>query len=238
MNAAWWCCTMSGLRAFQIVKDDYFIESEEGKAKLNLYIDTEYEDQNLSLSVRKGEVYDGFHSFNIKLDRVPGSEYSLGFRKPSWASETAIYLNGESYSAKESDGYYFINGKFTSGDIVQLRMKYTTRLILPDRRQILSLEEVTKPVNGALCYGPHILVVDNNLDYTFLAEPSNNVVYSHTISPAHTNEAVMRAAKGSFVWDAYVTANYKHGGFPSYYQAVFRPISEMTFQRHPMNQIS
>lgn len=237
MNAAWWCCTMSGLRAFQIVRDEYFIESEEGKAKLNLYIDTEYEDQNLSLSVRKGEVYDGFHSFNIKLDRVPGSEYSMGFRKPSWAGETAIYLNGENYSAKESDGYYYINGKFSSGDMVQLRMKYATRLILPDRR-ILSMEEVSRPVMGALCYGPHILVVDNNLDYTFLAEPSNNVVYSHTISPAYTNEAVMRAAKGSFVWDAYVTANYKHGGFPSYYQAVFRPISEMTFQRHPMNQIS
>lgn len=234
-NAAWWCCTMAGLRAMQVIRDNYFIEKKGNSIRVNLFLDTDYSDEDISFSLRRTGLKDGYHSYEIKLTEL-GEGKLLEIRKPSWAGETEILLNGEKSNITLKDNCYFINNKLNSGDVLEVRMKYIMRIIRSKGNQVL-LNEIDRPVTGALCYGPYLMGIDNNLDYTFLAEPSNNYIYSNTLTTASADEKLKNMAGNSFVGDIYLTAYYKHGGFPSYYQTVMRPVSEMTFSRHPYMMI-
>ena len=231
-NAAWWCCTMSGLRAMQIIQNDYFLENTGGQLRINLYIDTEYTDENVSLSLKKGRMDNEFHSFDIMIGRFDEIKQPFLLRKPSWISDAQIFLNNVKIECKLDNGYYSVEEKLSEGDILQIKMKYLTKIIMSDKSSI-PVDEIQQPVSGALCYGPYIMAVDNNLDYTFLSEPNNNVVYCHTLESAASNMALENITRASFIGDSYLVASYKHGGFPSFYQTVFRPVSEMTFNRHP-----
>ena len=230
-NAAWWCCTMSGLRALQVVKNEGFIESKGDTIRLNLFLDTDYSDTDISLVAKRGMPHGDFHSYIIRLRRITADK-SLVIRKPSWTTETEIYINGRRASYSTGRMGFTINQALKEGDEIDVRMKYLMCLHIPGGQKV-NLGELVNSTRGVLCYGPHVMAVDNNLDFTFLSEPNNNSIYAHTISASSDNENVRQVSTGSYIGDLYLTANYKHGGFPSYYQTVLRPVSEMTFARHP-----
>lgn len=237
IQAAWWCCTMAGLRAMQIIRDDYFVVNKDGKIKLNLFLETDYSDNQLAFSVSRGKMADGFHFFDILIERAENPKQPLYLRKPSWTAGTKILLNGKEINPALKDGYFLLENDIKAGDLLQVGMTYQTRVILPDKNTIL-LGEIAEPVTGALCYGPYLMTIDNKLDYTFLSEPNNNVIYSHTVASASGIEAMSGVTGDSYVGDVYLTANYKHEGFPSYYQTILRPVSEMTWHRHPSMMVS
>jgi len=237
VNAAWWCCTMSGLRAMQIIKDNYFVENKDGTIKLNLYIDTEYVDDRLSLKLTREKNKEGYHSYNILFEKAEDLKQPMMLRYPTWAEDFSVTVNGKEVATKVENGYCLVYSKPSAGDMFQVNMKYKTRILFPDKSTKL-LEEINSPVSGALCYGPFIMAVDNKLDYTFLAEPNNNLIYKSSIKSAYKKEALANITSNSFAGDIYLTANYKHGGFPSYYETVLRPVSEMTFERHPYMMVT
>ena len=231
VNAAWWCCTMSGMRAFQTISD-YITENINGKTKINFYLDTESVANNFLFRISKGEMSGGYHIYNISFEKTEEMQQPLMLRIPSWTGDFRVTFNGREADAKTESNYFLIDTKLNSGDIVQVQMKYKTRLIRPDKSTML-IEEIKKSVDGALCYGPHIMAIDGKMDYTFLSEPINNQIYTNTIQNARGNKALEKIIGNSFAGDAYLTAHYQHGGFPSYYETVFRPVSEMTYHRHP-----
>jgi hypothetical protein len=230
-NAAWWCCTMAGLRAMQIIKRDGFIESRNDTIRVNLFLDTDYSDNEIAFSASRGTPHGEFHSYEISLQRmVPGK--TLFIREPSWVSETEIYVNGKPAACTGNTGGLTLNSLPAAGDEIEIRMKYQMQLLVPGKSAV-PLRDLEKSTTGALCYGPLIMAIDNNMDFTFLSEPNNNSIYASTIATAYDNENVRQVTSGSFSGDLYLTACYKHDGFPSYYQTVLRPVSEMTFARHP-----
>jgi len=237
MQAAWWCCTMAGLRAMQIIKEDYCVSNRDGNIKLNLFLETDYSDNQLEFSVSRGEMAEEFHFFDIRITKAENPQRPLYLRKPTWTGETKILLNGKEINPKLKEGYFLLENEIKKGDLLQVGMKYQTRVILPDKSTIL-LSDITKPVTGALCYGPYIMTIDNKLDYTFLSEPNNNMIYSHTVANASGVETMSNVTGNSYVGDVYLTANYKHAGFPSYYQTILRPVSEMTWHRHAFMMVS
>jgi len=237
MSACWWCCTMAGLRVMQVIRNDYFAEVNNGSIKLNLYLDTDYANEQVSFSVLKGKMQDDCHTYNIDFKKIEQPITSFAMRNPSWADNVDMYLNGKKVEYKSANGYLMLENRLKAGDALQLRLKYRTRII-DMNNNFVKPADVTRPINGTLCYGPYILGVDTHADIVFSSEPSNNVVFVETIA----NSAGIKAMDGikarSFVGDAYLTANYQHGGFPSYYQTVFRPISELTYLRHPYSMIT
>ena len=235
-GAAWWCCTMAGLRAMQIVNADFLVENNEN-LKLNLYLDADYSNDHVAFSIRKGKIQDDFHVYDIRFSKAGNLKAPFLIRNPPWGDDTEIVLNGKKINCSLSDGYFAVENQLTQGDVLQIKMKYQTKLITPDKTMI-KLDEITKPVKGALCYGPYIMAVDKKMDFTFTAEPNNNIIYSNTIANGTENSGLRGILNNSFVSDTYLTANYKHEGFPSCYQTVFRPISEMTFQQHPYMMVS
>lgn len=230
-NAAWWCCTMAGLRALQIIRNEYFIQKDGNKIRLNLFLDTDFSDEDISFSLKRAGFNDDFHIYEFRLDELAEGK-TVAIRRPSWADEMEIYLNNDKADAELQNNCYLINNKLKRGDFLKIRIKYASRILLSGEKPV-RLDEIEKPVRGVLCYGPYILGVDNSIDYTFLAEPNNNFIYSNTIKPLLTTGKFNNLTGSSFAGDVYLTAFYKHGGFPSYYQTVMRPVSEMTFSRHP-----
>ena len=236
MNAAWWCCTMAGLKVMQVVRNDFFAEANAGSVRVNLFVDAGFANDNATFSLTRGAKQGGFHTYDIRFAKVAGP-VAFSIRQPSWSVETEIYLNGKKTTYQSTNGYLVINDKVAAGDCVQIRIKYQARIITRNN-QALRLSDVKQPVYGALCYGPYIMGVDTKADVVFSSEPNNNAVFVETIAPGAGNQALAGLMSRSFVGDVYLTANYQHGGIPSYYQTVFRPLSELTFLRHPFMMIS
>jgi len=237
MNAAWWCCTMAGLRVMQMVRNDYFAEQNDGKVQLNLFLDTDYANEDIVFSVSKGKMLEDLHTYNVCIEKVNNPNLQFSVRYPSWAETIETFLNGKKVDNRLMNGYLVIDNKLSAGDLVQLRIKYRVKIIKPDNTSV-PLKDVEQPVYGALCYGPYVMGVDVKADIVFSSEPSNNIVFTNTITNGAGNKALDSITAGSFAGDAYLLANYKHDGFPSYYQTVFRPVSELSFLRHPFMQIS
>ena len=235
IQAAWWCCTMAGLRVMQIIKNDYFVENKDA-LKINMFIDTDYDADGVSLSLKKNIMADDYHIYEIFLHEIKNQKEMM-IRKPSWADEMIFYINAEKTDCQLANGYFLIDRPVRSNDIVQIRMKYRCNVITHAKEKV-RLSEIDRQIFGALLYGPHLMAIDNVLDYCFLAEPNFNTVYVNTIRNGCYSEALSPVLSRSFLNDAYLTAFYKHDGFPSYYQTVFRPVSEMTFQRHPYMMVS
>jgi DUF1680 family protein len=237
MSACWWCCSMAGLRAMQIVRNDYFTEVNNSSVKLNLYLDTEYSDDHITFSMLRGKMQGDFHTYDIRIKEIADTNMLFSIRQPSWANDTEILLNGKQIGRQSVNGYFVIENKLTAGDLLQIRMKYQTTIITTDNNTV-KLGDVTQPVFGTLCYGPYVMGVDTQSDIVFSSEPNDNMVFTGTITNCTDNDASAGIMPASFVSDAYLTACYKHDGFPSYYQTVFHPVSELTFLRHPYTIIS
>ena len=237
MSAAWWCCTMAGLKVMQIVRNDFFAETNRDGIRINMYLDTGYSDDRVTFSILKGKMQGDFHTFDIRFEKMADPACLFSIRQPSWANNTEIYLNGRKVGYRTTNGYFVIENKITKGDWVQIRMKFSTKIITAGKKSV-KLSDVKQPVFGTLCYGPYIMGVDADLDIFFSSEPNNNTVFAGTIANGAGNEALADITARSFIGDAYLTANYRHDGFPSYCQTFFRPISELTFLRHPYMMIS
>jgi DUF1680 family protein len=211
---------MAGLRAMQIVRNDYFAETSNAGVKINLYLDTDYSDDRVAFSFLKGKMFGDFHSYELRFEKVADPNLPISIRKPSWADDTEILLNGKIIKFRTENGYFVPESRLTSGDVLQIRMKYRTKII-SGNNTCIKLEDVKQPVFGVLCYGPYVMGVDTKADIVFSSEPNNNTVFVETITNGASNKALSGITANSFVYDAYLTANYKHDGFPSYYQTVF-----------------
>jgi len=237
MSACWWCCTMAGLRAMQIIRNDFFVETDQNIIQINLFLDTRYSDDQITFSMLKGKKKGDYHTYDIHIEKMAESSRSFSIRQPSWADEVVFFVNGRQTGYRLSNGYIVIEHKLKAGDHLQIRTKYQTKVILEDNSAI-KLSAITQPVFGALYYGPYVMGVDTQMDAVFSSEPNNNTVYTSSITNNTGNEMNTGLLTGSSAGDAYLTAFYKHGGFPSYDRTVFRPVSELTFLHHPYMMIS
>jgi hypothetical protein len=236
-NACWWCCTMSGMRALQVIRDEYFVEKEEDIYKVNLYIDTQYKDNKLSITLEKGGISGENHVFLINLNNSGTTEKKLALRIPPWAKDFRVEVNGTEPQGFKKGNYFIFSEPISSDGQVKVLINYDLGLILPDRSRI-TLAEIDRPLKGALYYGPNIMAIDNNMDYTFLAEPSNNQIYIQSLKNAAGEPSLAGNLKHSFNKEAYLVVNYKHAGFPSYLSSLMRPVSEMTFEKHPYMKVT
>lgn len=220
LRAAWWCCTMHGLRALYEIRDHYLFEKQKGLRKINLYLDADYKDEITKISIRKSGLVDGLQQFKFSVSAWDHAN-AISFRVPSWAETTAIKVNGKASTAKIADGYITLNYRPKKGDVITVSFKYALKVSTPTGLQ--KITQLAGLVKGQLHYGPYLLGVDDQIDPDFLAEPNSNIIYAQTLKPATIN--------GSLSIDQLV-GNYLHGGYPSYLKTTFRPIGEITFDGH------
>ncbi len=235
MMAAWWCCTMSGLRAMQVLRDEYFIENNNEHVKVNLLLDADYSDDSISISLSRKGYEDGFHDYELHIIKATSIEKPLMIRKPSWADEAVVLINGVKKECNVSADWVSIAEDIGNGDRITLKLKYATRVIADGKE--LRINEIDAPVSGVLCYGPNIMAVDNKTGYTFLAEPDNNEISINTFINSTEDPGLNDGVISSSVSNNYLTARYRHDGYPSNLKVILRPVSEMTFDGHPYMKV-
>lgn len=220
LHTAWWCCTMHGLRAMYEVRDRFLLGKDKGVRKLNLYLETNYKDANCNISISKSGYKNGMHEYRVMIHKWAGND-SLSLRIPEWAEAATLKLNGKPVAIKPGSKYADLKRIVKQGDIITIAFKYAVRVRA--HNELMALNNINTTVKGNLLYGPYLLGVDDKMDPTFTAEPSDNTIYKKTIE---NGAAIIPGT------DNYLTAFYKHGGYPSYARTVIRPVSEMTFDKH------
>lgn len=220
LHTAWWCCSMHGLRAMYEVRDDFLLTKSKGARKLNLYLETKYHDASCGISIRKDRFENGIHYYKIAINKWTKND-SLKLRIPDWSEFTALKVNGKAILIKPGSKYAALNKPVKRGDMITIGFKYAVRI--KTKNGLVGLSSIKTVVKGNLLYGPYLLGVDDKIDPIFTAEPNNNTIYMKTIQ----NGSVRIPGA-----DRYLTAFYKHGGYPSYMPTIIRPVSEMTFNKH------
>ncbi len=226
LHAAWWCCTMHGLRAmYEVQANDMVGQISENK-KLNLYLETSYEDDAIAFQMSKAQKQGDTHYYLLEVLDVKDTATRLAFRQPPWAAAIKLSVNGKEITRAPEGGYVTLAQPLKKGDKISIALPFR-RMLMTDRNKAITLDKIDKQtVTGILQYGPYLMGVDDRIDPTFNAEPNNNVVYATSLQPAGANmEGVVRS-------DVAISAQYQHGGFPSQLLTWLIPIAEQTYSRH------
>jgi len=220
----------------QVVRDEYFIENNGGHVKVYMLLDADYSDDSISISLSRKGYEDGFHDYELHVLKATGLEKPLMIRMPSWAEEAVVLVNGAKTECNIRGSWISVGKSIEEGDRITLKLKYITRLIADGKE--LKMNEISVAVRGVLCYGPNIMAVDNKSGYTFLAEPNNNEISINTIINSNEDPGLNGGGISFSVSDNYLTARYRHDGYPSHLKVILRPVSEMTFDGHPYMKVS
>lgn len=227
MGRAWWCCTMHGLRAFRDVLDA--VATQNGDAvRINLFLDAQWRGDGLALSLMTRP-----QGLRVLVDAAAANETTLAIRRPSWAGEMSVALNGQPVDAREQNGYLEVRRVWSAGDTVEVTLTYNARLLTRDGKVLAPAELTDSFTEAALFYGPWLLGIDSAYDPAFHGEPwSGNEVFL----PAALTAALEPADDALSLPQARIPVTYRHEGFPDPCQATLRPFSERT--RHEQSVFS
>jgi len=217
--AAWWCCTMHGMRCFTYIKNQ-MVEIKGDGVYLNLFVETEYESDDFYIITSQVLSNEFPVLFQIKFIKI--TDKKIYIRKPEWINQIDIFKNGQNVEYSIVDKYIIFNESIKSEDVIQIGLGLRTCL-----STIIDCETVhDSRFTGLLKYGPYLMGIDDDIDPTYTAEPNNNQVIFPTIKIPE-NYIIYKGFKKPL----YQTADYHHGGFPSTLQTTFRPIKDLAFEK-------
>lgn len=215
--AAWWCCTMHGLRALQEVNDKYFIQKVNNGYKLNLYLETDYKDDNISLSCSRDANTSKNFVYRVGIAFAKKGQ-TLSFRIPEWCDSLEVVTGGKNFVGR-TGGEYLTLKDVKTGDQLQIRITFKVR-IRKDDRKFVSINAIgNKGEKGSLFIGPYLMGVEQRVDPEFCAEPNENKLFVDSFDILD-NEILS------------VEMNYAHEGFPSFLKTILTQVSMATFLVH------
>ena len=220
LHAAWWCCTMHGLRALYDLREHDMVEYDGGYYKIALYLETTFYDNRVTLSLSRGPVGNDHHFYRIIIGRRDRKSDAFVLRLPPWAVDPVLKLNGKPLDFKVSNGQLFPGQKLKDADTLEVGFKYQFKVIMADKEQI-NVGAIQSKVKGSIIYGPNLLCVDDKTDPVYTAEPNSNIVYTTTFNAG-------RRGLHSDSWEVF----YTHAGYPSYARTLLKPIADLTFSKH------
>jgi DUF1680 family protein len=147
-----WCCVGTGMESHAKHGDSIWWRRGNDELLVNLFIPStlhwESDGSRFGLTghyPRSGEV-----TIEV-LRRAPAKALTLAVRRPGWADEVALEINGEAIATQaDADGYLRVRRRWRTGDRLTLRM--------PMR---LGIEAASgEPETVALLHGPMVLAAD------------------------------------------------------------------------------
>jgi len=204
---AWWCCTLHGLRAFPDISRSVF-QVAANEVSYNLPIDGHIETPDVSVRATSRLAIDG--TVHLHIVRA-SAEHTLTFRKPSWADELTLLVNGEP-----------INGltvnKLNTGTVITGKYAMT-------RTSQRAGDDNDLAKRTAIYYGPWLLGVSSEVNPHYFNElhPGNTLLL-------HSAKSSCEKPGSSFdVPIAATTAAYIPAEFPEQPSHVeLRAVAEQT----------
>jgi DUF1680 family protein len=209
VDRAWWCCTMHGYRAFRDVLDHAVVERD-GTVAVQLFEDTDFRGARAGLRVRRTPL-------GLACDVTSGFDGTLAVREPSWADNPSLAWNGKRVLPRRDGGFLRAEGRFASGDRIEVKLAPRLRLVTQKGEEIPFGALGAEPVRAALYCGPWLVVADEQIDPTFFGEPwpGNVVTLPRDLAPRATAEGRVRLG-----------TTYEHEGFRGSLPTELRPMGE------------
>ncbi len=121
---AWWCCTLHGLRCFPDIQESAFRPIEEGVA-FDIPVDAEIGVPGFAAASSSTLAADG--QMRIEIKKSDEAMRGLSLRKPAWARDLQIRVNGEPQHVPVKSGYALVRRKWQRGDVVTIGYGMTLR---------------------------------------------------------------------------------------------------------------
>lgn len=215
--AAWWCCTMHGLRALQDIKDNYALRKSANGYQWDLYIESDYQADGFSGSCRRVS-FDGKDLiYELSIHSIKKGQ-SFRMRVPEWSERLEVTYRGTTSSALPGQNNLDIPN-LRNGDKLQIRLSAKVRIRTADSTFVAANGTGDQQVNGSLFIGPFLMGIEQQVDPEFCAEPNENLVFINTLR-----------FRGDQTCTADIT--YSHNGFPSLLKTTLTPVGQATFIGH------
>jgi hypothetical protein len=218
---SWWCCNFHALRALQESKEIIFTK-QENTIHFNLFLEGEYIDNEVHLLVEKVDRLSNQYVIRV---RKAGKKSQLAIRKPRWAKNMAITVDGKPYRTKQLADYLVIDQGLKPGDQIDIQLDYNLKWVGTDKKELVF--PISGKMQAALFYGPYLMSVDGNFQPFFDSEPnySNYLVFEDSLKSAPA-----QAPPFSKLKDTYLEMQHVHSDMFGTYPVLLRPICETTWQ--------
>ncbi len=218
---------MHGLVALDAL-NDFVFSVKDDELFIDLYTEGKFKKSGNQVKISLIDRKDNLFKYRLKLNL--NSELRIGIRIPQWADVEECMVEKKDISANLSNGYIITDGPFDQVTI-DITLKYKMTLIDKSRNSF-SIEQLRDgTVTGVLKYGPYLMGIDDAADPEFTAEPNDNIIYIDTITPIIGKD-------DNPMNEFYLSADYRHSGFPSKLSATLRPISSLSFEKRPYLMLS
>ncbi len=166
---AWWCCSMHGQRVLlETLK--YIFTHDDAGVDVNLYADAEARiavGDGDAISLRQTVEYPTL----ARLEVTPKAPTSLALRLriPQWTPSFRVTVNGAPIEGHEEAGRVTLERAWRAGDVVEIAFSPVVR-IAPEGSNTFNAEPIstcsdgTRVERGAILYGPHVVMIDRELD--------------------------------------------------------------------------
>ena len=147
----------------------------DGAARLELFLDAEWEGDGLQLSLRQRPLSPLQSRLTADVRAANGT--TLALRRPSWAEAVRVSVNGAPARSTEVDGYLRLERAPKAGDRIEALFDHRVLVETRDGRR-LSPSQLGAGVEGLLAVGPLLYGVDDGQEPLFFGEPwlAGNVV--------------------------------------------------------------
>ncbi len=153
------CCNANGPRAFAMIPRVAYRMPNDERIDVNLYIPSEATVQlgKRTLALKQETAYprDGLVTLTVTPDK-PVQAY-IALRIPEWSKQTSVTVNGAEFGGIENGSYCVIYREWKAGDVVQISLDMTARLL-----QLNGM--------GAIRRGPVVLARDSRFGDGFVDE--------------------------------------------------------------------
>lgn len=215
--AAWWCCTMHGLRALQDIKDNYAMRKTANGYQWDMYIESDYRIDGFSGSCRRVSFNGKDLIYELSIHSIKEGQ-SFRLRVPEWSEQLEVTYRGVVSSALPGQSNLDIPN-LRSGDRLLIRLSAKARIRTADGTFVAAEGIGNQQINGSLFVGPFLMGVEQRNDPEFCAEPNENLVFINTLR--FRNDGICTA-----------DVTYSHNGFPSLLKTTLTPVSRATFIGH------
>lgn len=150
---SFWCCLGTGTENHAKYGDTIYFHGADS-LYVNLFIPSELTWKVRGVSVRQETKFPDEAQTTLTMTCAKPARLALKIRKPAWAANASVSVNGQTQNAREESGYLAINRTWKTGDRISVKLPMQLHLeALPD-----------DPNTVAVLYGPLVLAAELGTD--------------------------------------------------------------------------
>ncbi|WP_153800985.1 glycoside hydrolase family 127 protein [Foetidibacter luteolus] len=163
------CCVGSGMENHSKYSEGIYYQGADGSLYVNLFVPSQLNWKENNVVITQQTAFPEADDINFTVEGKPGS-FVLRVRKPYWANNTAVLVNGKPVNAEtDADGFIVINRKWKNNDKVKLTLAKTLHTqSMPDNANRIAVMYGPLVLAGVLgdtmpdpVFGTPVLLTDN-----------------------------------------------------------------------------